>query len=123
MVIVMAEKAGHLFYSRLFEVAPELRPMFKEDTSLQEKKLIDMITYVVANLDKMEGIMADVKELGLRHKEYGAKPHHYAIIGDCLLWTLKKGLAESWNEELETAWNLAYTTLSNAMMEARIGQS
>lgn len=118
MVILIAQQTGHLFYERLFEVSPELRSLFNEDTSLQEKKLIDTITYVVANLDKLDNLATDVKELGQRHKEYGAQTHHYPIVGDSLIWALQKGLKDNWNKELEDAWRLAYTTLSDAMTKS-----
>ncbi len=93
-LILIAESTGHLFYKRLFEIAPELRPMFKNDISLQEKKLVDMISYVVVNLDKLREIAADVKELGEKHRGYGATPKHYQIVGECLLWTLAQGMGE-----------------------------
>lgn len=115
-VILIVEETGQLFYKRLFEQAPELRPMFKGDLVSQERKLTDMITYVVANLDKLNDIIGDVKELGENHKEYGATPEQYKVVGECLVWTLKRGLEDKWNKEIENAWVIAYTTLSEAML-------
>jgi hypothetical protein len=34
------------------------------------------------------------------------------------LWTLEKGLAEKWNDELKEAWTRFYVTLSGAMIHA-----
>ncbi|MBC7390362.1 MAG: hemin receptor [Opitutaceae bacterium] len=119
-VILIAEEAGSMFYKRLFEIAPEVRPMFKHDMASQERKLTDMITYVVANLDKLKEIAGDVKELGSKHKVYGATAEHYKIVGECLIWTLEKGMDDKWNKDLETAWLSGYTILADAMMEGNV---
>jgi hemoglobin-like flavoprotein len=39
----IAETAAALFYARLFELDPELRPLFKQDLHGQGKKLMHML--------------------------------------------------------------------------------
>ena len=115
-VLPIADQAGELFYSRLFEIAPSVRHMFGSDIKPQARKLIAILAVVVSKLDRLEDIIGQVQQLALRHNEYGVKPSHYAPVGEALLWTLEKGLGESWNEELKVAWTAAYTTLSGAMI-------
>jgi len=109
---------GGLFYNRLFEIAPQLRPMFHNPMPEQSKKLLAMINYVIIKLDKLDDILGEVAKLAQRHAGYGVKPGHYAIVGEALLWTLEKGLGEKWNEETSDAWVACYTILSNAMIAA-----
>jgi len=116
-VIVNAEEAGQLFYSRLFEVAPGVRHLFKGDTKEQAKKLMNMVTLIVTKLQKLDEIMSEVKSLAQRHSKYGAEPAHYAVVGECLIWTLQQGLGNKWNKETEDAWLAVYTILSKAMIE------
>ncbi len=116
-VIVKSEEAGRLFYSRLFEVAPELKHLFKGDIKEQSRKLMAMVTLIVSKLDKLETIVTDIKALAVRHNKYGAKKEHYVLVGECLLWTLQQGLAERWNNETEGAWLSVYKVLSDAMIE------
>ena len=113
------ETVGGLFYNRLFEEMPELRPMFSR-TPLpeQSKKLLTMLSYIIAKLDKIEDILDEVAKLARRHNQYGVVDEHYAAVGSALLWTLQKGLGQHWNDELAIAWTEVYTTLANAMMEA-----
>lgn len=118
-IVPISQQAGELFYGRLFEVAPSVRFLFKGDIQPQAKKLIAMITFVVNKLDNLGEIIGDVQSLAVRHNNYGAKPEHYAVVGDCLLWTLEKGLGDKWNDSLKEAWTLAYTTLSAAMIDAQ----
>ena len=56
--------------------------------------------------------------MALRHEGYGVKPQHYRLAGNALLWTLKRGLGNDWNDDLEEAWMAAYTTLAEAMIAA-----
>ena len=114
--IVRSEETGQLFYQRLFETAPAVRHMFKGDTKEQARKLMSMITLIVSKLQKLDDIMNDIKSLAQRHDKYGAKPEHYAVVGECLLWTLRQGLAEKWDSETEEAWYTMYGILSAAMI-------
>ena len=77
-----------------------------------------MLGYVISKLDKLEVIMDEVSKLAQRHVNYGVKDEHYTVVGSALLWTLEKGLADHWNEELEEAWTTCYVTLSGAMISA-----
>lgn len=111
------ETVGGLFYNRLFEIAPGVKPMFKNNSiPEQSKKLLTMLSYVIAKLDKLEDIIGEVKKLAQRHQGYNVQAAHYTAVGDALIWTLDKGLGERWNDELSTAWVEVYTVLSNAMI-------
>ena len=112
------EIVGQLFYTRLFEVNPELKPLFKNPMNSQYRKLISMIGFVIARLDALDDIIEEVQKLAQRHVKYGVQERHYAMVGAALLWTLQKGLNDIWNQELEEAWIACYTLLSAAMIQA-----
>src|SRR5215210_4270065 len=86
---------GTLFYNRLFELAPEVKSMFRSSIPEQSKKLLAMLGYVVSKLDKLEDVMDEVSKLAQRHVNYGVKDEHYTVVGSALLWTLEKGLADN----------------------------
>ena len=109
---------GGLFYNRLFEIAPEVKPMFQNSIPEQSKKLMAMIGYVIAKLDSLEDILNEVKKLAVRHVHYGVRAENYTQVGTALLWTLEKGLAKDWDEDLKNAWTKCYTILSSAMISA-----
>ncbi|MEC5386282.1 globin family protein [Uliginosibacterium sp. H3] len=117
-VVPIADTAAGLFYGRLFELDPELKHLFKSDISEQGRKLMAMISTVVAKLDSLGDIVPAVQDLGRRHVAYGVEAQHYDTVGAALLWTLEKGLGDAFTPEVKEAWTVAYTTLAGAMKEA-----
>jgi len=117
-VVPIAATAADLFYNRLFEIAPETRPMFPTDLTEQKGKLMSMLGTAVTNLHKLDTILPAVKALGQRHKGYGVTAAHYAPVGAALLWTLEKGLGPDFTPEVKAAWTETYTALAGVMTAA-----
>ncbi len=116
---IPTETVGGLFYNRLFEIAPAVKPMFgKTNMPDQLRKLLSMLAYVINKLDSLDSIIDEVANLARRHLKYGVKPSHYEPVGAALLWTLEKGLGTNWNPELAEAWTTCYLILSSAMIDA-----
>jgi hemoglobin-like flavoprotein len=117
-IIMNSQRAGLLFYERLFQSDPSLRSLFPEDMSLQASKLVAMITFVVHKLDNLNAVLNDVRALGKRHKNYRVEAKDYKTVGDTLLWTLQDGMGEEWTNEHKQAWMTAYSLLSETMIAA-----
>jgi len=117
-VAPIADQAGGLFYGRLFELDPSLRPLFQGDIAEQSRKLMTMIATVVRNLDSPEILVPAVEGLGRRHATYGVQDSHYATVSEALIWTLDKGLGEKFTAEVKGAWLTAYGFLSGVMITA-----
>jgi hemoglobin-like flavoprotein len=117
-VLPIADAAAALFYSRLFEIDPSLKPLFKGDMQEQGRKLMTMIRVVVNGLKRLEQLVPAVQELGRRHARYGVQDEHYDTVGAALLWTLGQGLGASFTPETEAAWATAYALLAETMKAA-----
>lgn len=117
-VAPIAEAAANIFYTKLFELDPSLKPLFKGDIKSQGRKLMNMLGTAVKGLDDPKILMPAVHNLGKRHVGYGVKSEHYAIVGEALLSTLEIGLSDNWNSELRAAWISVYTVLSTEMINA-----
>jgi len=111
----MKEEAAQLFYSRLFESDPSLKPLFKGDIREQGRKLMTMIGLAVNGLTRLDAIIPAVQELGRRHADYGVQPAHYATVASALLWTLERGLGPQFTTEVREAWTTAYSVLATTM--------
>ncbi|MEN1678943.1 MAG: globin family protein [Planctomycetota bacterium] len=113
-----ADQVAVLFYDRLFEIAPEVRPLFKGDMAEQGQKLMQMLSIAVNGLPQLEAIVPAVQEMGVRHKDYGVTPEQYDSVGAALLWTLEQGLGEDFTPEVKDAWTETYVTLATVMKDA-----
>lgn len=117
-VVPISDQAATLFYGRLFELDPRLRPMFKSDIKEQGKKLMQMITVAVRGLSDLNRLVPAVQDLGRRHVGYGVKDEHYTTVGTALLWTLEKGLGDAFTPEVKQAWAAVYGVLATTMQKA-----
>lgn len=117
-VVPIKETAADLFYGRLFELDPSLKPLFKGDMKEQGLKLMAMIGTAVGGLDRLDSIVPAVQALGRRHIGYGVKTEHYDTVGSALLWTLEQGLGAAFTPEVKSAWTSAYGVLAGTMKEA-----
>lgn len=122
MVVPIADQAAAIFYAKLFELDPTVKPLFaNSDMSEQGKKLMQMITIAVNGLDNLEGLIGAVQQLGKRHVGYGVKAEHYDTVGAALLDTLGVGLGDAFTPEAKEAWTVTYTTLATVMKDASYG--
>lgn len=96
--------------------------MFPKDMSEQHHKLIAKFNIVVARLDHLEDLRADIAALARRHVEYGVVPHQYTYVGAALLWTLERGLAADWTPAVAKAWQTCYAVLSGTMIQVAENQ-
>jgi len=104
-----------LFYARLFEQDPSLRPMFVQDIAIQGRKLMSTLTTVVQNLDDLDQLSPALRALGQRHAGYGVRSDHYKLVKGALLWTLGQVLDTDFYPEMKAAWSEVIDTISLAM--------
>jgi hemoglobin-like flavoprotein len=111
---------GHLgpvneFYRRLFELAPEVRPMFKIDMEAQARKFSDMFAWVILHLEHPVELSREMRALGARHVGYGVQIDQYAAVGSALIWMFQHTLGDRFTPEMEEAWLEFYAFASFEM--------
>jgi len=107
---------GTIFYRRLFEIDPSLRPMFAAVTmDDQIHKLVTMLDLVVHWLDVPDRLVPVLKKLGERHSTYGVRDDHFGKVGAALIGTLEEGLGDKFTPELRSAWTEAFLLISSLM--------
>ena len=107
---------GQIFYRRLFEIDPSLRPMFSASLMDEQiRKLTTMLDLIVHWLDVPERLVPVLKQLGARHGTYGVQDEHYSKVGSALIGTLEEGLGDKFTPEVRGAWTEAYLLISSLM--------
>ncbi|SEP23971.1 nitric oxide dioxygenase [Rhodospirillales bacterium URHD0017] len=117
-LVPIATTVADLFYGRLFEIAPHVRPMFPKDRTEQKEQLMGMLRAAVTGLDNLDTLVPAASALGRRHAGYGVKAQHYVLVGSALLWTLEIALAHTFTSEVKDAWASAYILLWTTMTDA-----
>lgn len=118
LVLPIGRQAAALFYDRLVNLDPSLRPLFKGDIEEQGIKLMSTLRLAVNGLDEPEKIVLALQHLGRSHVKYGVQDSHYAVVGQALIWTLAQGLGDQFTDEVRSAWVATYDLLSTVMRDA-----
>ena len=106
------------FYKRLFEDQPELRPLFPEDMSAQQVKMVDTLTLLTLHLQDREALIEGLRGLGIRHQGYGVLPSHYAPMRTAMLEALSKVLGDEWTPEMAKSCERTLDWVSEVMVSA-----
>ncbi len=112
--------AALVFYRRLFEIDPALRPLFKNDIEEQSRKLLDMLGVLIAMLERPMGLEMELKAMGARHAGYGVRDEHYATVGRALLDMLAEVLDTRFTPETRAAWTALYQAVETLMKEGAV---
>lgn len=117
-VAPQAEEAMAIFYGHLFDIAPQLKALFRSNPKEQNRKAAAMMNFIVRSLNRPDALLPGAKALGERHVGYGVRDEHYDTVGQALLWTLAKGLGPVFTPEVKQAWIAAYAELCATMKDA-----
>lgn len=105
------------FYAKLFDAAPHLRPLFRDDAASQARKLTAALDAVVRNLERPADNAVLLADLGRRHAQYGAKPEHYDLVIELLIQSMRKLLGDADPRGLDD-WRMALRLISAQMIQA-----
>lgn len=104
-----------VFYRRLFEINPDLRPLFKTDIEIQAAKLLDMLGVLISHLERTALLEAELRIMGQRHATYGVQMQHYDMVGQALLDMLQETLREEFTPAVREAWTALYEAVASTM--------
>ena len=104
-----------LFYGRLFQTAPSLRTMFRNDIGIQARKFSDMLDVLVEGLEDFDRQQAILRAMGLRHVAYGVVPEHYDVLSSAFLWALGHMMYPDFPPRLKDAWAALIQEVGDAM--------
>ena len=80
-VVPIADQAALIFYDRLFEIAPQVKPLFKGDMAKQRRALMGTLGVVVNGLSNLPTVLPAASALAKKHVGYGVEASHYSAVG------------------------------------------
>jgi hemoglobin-like flavoprotein len=117
-LLPVLQETGAVFYNRLFELDPSIRPLFRGSRQAQERKLMETLGQAIGCLDRYDQLVPLLWQLGKRHGTYGVQPEHYKTVGQALTWTLEHQLCEAFTPEVRAAWEELYAHMAETMKRA-----
>lgn len=121
-VPILQERGSEItkrFYQLMFENHPELKNIFNQTNQRkgdQSKALADTVYAAAANIDQLEVILPQVKQISQKHKSLNIKPEHYPIVGKYLLLAMKEVLGDTASDAVINAWEKAYGVIANVFI-------
>jgi hemoglobin-like flavoprotein len=103
------------FYRRLFELAPELRTLFRASIEEQSTQLVDMLSLAIHRTDRRESVETELRQLGARHVIYGVKDEYYDVFVRALMDTLAEVLGIHFTPAIRAAWQEFFDFTTGAM--------
>ena len=108
------------FYSRLFEILPQARELFKNNIQVQGRHLVGIVSTALNQLRDAGRVEQMLVGLAHAHSKYGVKAAQYGIFGDVLFWTLSTCLGSDMNEISLTAWVKLYSLMLKIIIPVAI---
>lgn len=127
-----ADEFGSIFYQRLFQIAPEIRPLFRTDLKAQQSKFMKVIGEVVqlhlraiislpvTAQSSGRAVLPGAFWSGKLHAAYGVRMEDYDVMKSALVWALEQTLLEECTAEVKDAWSTAYDVVVKAMQEGML---
>jgi hemoglobin-like flavoprotein len=118
LVAPRGDELMDVFYARLFEAAPAVKPLFaRTDLRKQKIMLLRVLGLLRQSLRNLDSIVPVLHDLGARHVAYGAQPEHYPVVGAVLIASMAEVAGDAWRPEYERAWAAAYDVVARAMLD------
>jgi len=118
LVEAEADKLASHFYALLFLEDPSLRDLFPPMMDAHRDRLITALVTLVHRAHDTEALDEYVRQLGRDHRRFGVRPEHYAVVGQCLLSTLRRFAGPRWTAEMDGCWYAAFQRVARLMVDA-----
>jgi hemoglobin-like flavoprotein len=123
LVAPRGDELMDVFYARLFEAAPAVKPLFaRTDLRKQKIMLLRVLGLLRRSLRDLDPIVPILHDLGARHVAYGAQPEHYPVVGAVLIASMAEVAGDAWRPEYERAWAAAFDVVAGAMLDGAARQ-
>ncbi|KAF7781682.1 nitric oxide dioxygenase [Pseudoalteromonas rubra] len=112
------------FYQRMFAHNPELLDIFNlsnQRSGKQQFALFNALAAYATYLDQPEVLTEAIARINHKHASLSIQPHHYPIVGEHLLATLREMFPHQFTAEVEQAWAEAYAFLADLFITQEEG--
>jgi len=122
-VAPIADSAADLFYTKLFQIDPALRPVFVAQLDNRGRRLMQMVEAAAEALDKPTTLAPALAGLGSRQVASATSDHRYETVGAALILTFRQGLGPAFTPEARQAWIELFDNIEGMMKAEAAGSA
>jgi hemoglobin-like flavoprotein len=117
LIASRGEELAARIYARLFELAPEVQPLFATtDLADRQRTMLATLLVLRKSLRNLEAVAPALQALGRRHAGYGVQPQHFNPAGQALLDSLIAVGGDRWKAEYTEAWAEAWVVVRDVLL-------
>jgi class 3 adenylate cyclase/ferredoxin/hemoglobin-like flavoprotein len=111
------DKFAEAFYNRVFNIAPDVKNLFKKNITDQGRLLTHMLGGIVYSLSRPEYLELGLKKLGESHNKYGVEQEHYPVVKQAMMETIEESLGDLKTDKTMRAWSAALDKVVDVMQK------
>lgn len=114
------EKVINRCFDRLFVRAPALKDLYPSNMDPVRREYARVIALLVEKADRLHEVEEMLRDLGKRHRGYGAEAAHYPLLRDALVAGMKDVAGKGWDYQVEFAWKAFMNEIAKAMHYGKV---
>lgn len=107
------------FYYFLFELLPDVKPLFKRGMKAQGRMLANVIKYIVTSMRESDEAIVrhSLEHLARVHNTIGIVADQYSVMGMCLIHTIRICTGKDyWTQDIHNAWVNIYSKMMSIII-------
>ena len=112
-----APQAAAWFYEHFFAHNPRYRKIFSGDPAVQQRRLFQAVSRIIADFDDLDAFLPYLRRLALRHRKFALRPAHYIAFGDSMMATIEAFTGPAFTERTRVAWEAGFGLVASVMQE------
>lgn len=108
------------FYEHMLSEHPELLNVFNktnQKVGRQSAALAQTVLAAAKHIDQLEAIIPQVNQIAHKHRALQIKPEQYPIVGENLIYAIKKVLGDAATPNIIDAWEQAYGVIADVFIK------
>lgn len=115
---IYARKAelAERFYVHLFDLLPEVEPLFDNDFAKQKEMFASMLTYCLKGVANNQSLSHTGVTLAKTHARYGLGAHETKMAGKAVMGALQDVLGDDFSPEQCAVWGQAVQSVMQLIL-------
>lgn len=112
-----APQAAAWFYDHFFAHNPRYRKIFSGDPVVQQRRLFQAVSRIIADFDDLDAFLPYLRRLALRHRKFALRPAHYTAFGESMIATVEAFTGPAFTDRAKVAWEAGFGLVASVMQE------